>query len=112
MLVLLATLIPSRAHAASDDTPDAQMILDLDVLTQPQARDRHLMRKLSLFERLRMLEMFRMLDDAPTGRRDEHLARPARPPRRPRPRLPARRVRRGPRRCRPHLPALSRRLRP
>jgi hypothetical protein len=67
MLVLVAALTTSRVHAASDETPDAQMLLDLDILTQPEARDRDFMRKLSLFERLRLLEMFRMLDDAPTA---------------------------------------------
>src|SRR5262245_41374954 len=67
MLLLATTLITSRAHAASDETPDAQMLLDLDILTQPEAHDRDFMRKLSLFERLRLLEMFRMLDDAPAA---------------------------------------------
>ena len=67
MLVLAFTLATSRAHAASDETPDAQMLLDLDILTQPEARDRDFMRKMSLFERLRLLEMFRMLDDAPAA---------------------------------------------
>ena len=66
MLVLVAALTSSRAQAA-DETPDAQMLLDLDILTQPEARDRDLMRKLSLFERLRLLEMFRMLDDTPAA---------------------------------------------
>jgi hypothetical protein len=67
MLVLAVTLTASRVHAASEETPDAQMLLDLDILTQPEARDRDLMRKLSLFERLRLLEMFRMLDDTPSA---------------------------------------------
>ena len=67
LLVLLAALTAARVSAASEETPDAQMLLDLDILTQPEARDRDLMRKLSLFERLRLLEMFRMLDDAPTA---------------------------------------------
>jgi hypothetical protein len=66
MLLVAATLITARAYAA-DETPDAQMLLDLDILTQPEARDRDFMRKLSLFERLRLLEMFRMLDDTPTA---------------------------------------------
>ena len=75
MLVLVAALTSSRVQAA-DETPDAQMLLDLDILTQPEARDRDLMRKLSLFERLRLLEMFRMLDDTPAAAARRPPARP------------------------------------
>ena len=67
MLVLVAALTGARAQAAPEETPDAQMLLDLDILTQPEAADRDFMRRLSLFERLRLLEMFRMLDDTPTA---------------------------------------------
>ena len=67
MLVLVAALAGSRGEAAPEDTPDAQMLLDLDMLTQPEARDRDFMRRLSLFERLRLLELFRMLDETPAA---------------------------------------------
>jgi hypothetical protein len=64
--VLLALAV-SRVSAASDDPPpDAQLLLDLDLLsqTEPQARD--LMRRMSVVERLRLLELFRVLDARPT----------------------------------------------
>ena len=67
MLVLVTALTGSRGEAAPEDTPDAQMLLDLDILTQPDARDRDFMRRLSLFERLRLLELFRMLDETPAA---------------------------------------------
>jgi len=66
-LVLVAALTGGRGEAAPDDTPDAQMLLDLDVLTQPEAGDRDFIRRLSLFERLRMLELYRMFDDTPAA---------------------------------------------
>ena len=67
MLVLVAALAVARAEAAPEETPDAQLLLDLDLLTQPEARDRDFMRRLSLFERLRLLELFRMLDETPAA---------------------------------------------
>ena len=67
MLVLVAALVGARAQAAPEEVPDAQMLLDLDLLTQPEARDRDFMRRLSLFERLRLLELFRMLDETPAA---------------------------------------------
>ena len=69
VLVLVTALTGSRAEAAPEETPDAQMLLDLDILTQPEARDRDFMRRMSLFERLRMIELFRMLDETPTAAR-------------------------------------------
>ena len=67
VLLLVAALSGARALAASEETPDTQMLLDLDILMQPEAQDRDLVRRLSLFERLRLLEMFRLLDDTPAA---------------------------------------------
>ena len=67
MLVLITALAGARGEAAPEETPDAQLLLDLDLLTQPEARDRDFMRRLSLFERLRLLELFRMLDETPAA---------------------------------------------
>ena len=67
MLVLFTALAGARGEAAPEETPDAQLLLDLDLLTQPEARDRDFMRRLSLFERLRLLELFRMLDETPAA---------------------------------------------
>lgn len=67
MLVLVAALAGARAEAAPEEMPDAQMLLDLDLLSQPEARDRDFMRRLSLFERLRLLELFRLLDETPAA---------------------------------------------
>ena len=67
MLVLVAALAGARGEAAPEEMPDAQLLLDLDLLTQPEARDRDFMRRLSLFERLRLLELFRMLDETPAA---------------------------------------------
>lgn len=80
MLVLVAALAGSRGEAAPEDTPDAQMLLDLDILTQPEARDRDFMRRMSLFERLRMIELFRVLDETPTAAARRPPGTPAAPP--------------------------------
>jgi hypothetical protein len=63
-LVTLA-LLAARAGAANDEVPDAQLLLDLDLLSQAAPDERDLMRRLSLVERLRMLEVFRLLDARP-----------------------------------------------
>jgi hypothetical protein len=82
VLLLVTALSGARAPAASEETPDAQMLLDLDILMQPEAQDRDLMRRLSLFERLRLLEMFRLLDEPPAAaaRRPGAAGAPAAPP--------------------------------
>ena len=88
MLVLVASLAGARGEAAPEETPDAQLLLDLDLLTQPEARDRDFMRRLRLFERLRLLELFRMLDETsaaaarrpPGGTPPSSGAPPAMPP--------------------------------
>jgi hypothetical protein len=80
LLVLVAALAGARAEAAPEETPDAQMLLDLDLLTQPEARDRDFMRRLSLFERLRLLELLRMLDETPAAAARRPSGGPAGPP--------------------------------
>jgi len=80
MLVIAAGLMGARGEAAPEETPDAQMLLDLDILTQPEARDRDFMRRMSLFERLRMIELFRMLDETPTAAARRPPGTPAAPP--------------------------------
>jgi hypothetical protein len=80
MLVLVAALAGARGEATPDEVPDAQLLLDLDLLTQPEARDRDFMRRLSLFERLRLLELFRMLDETPAAAARRPPNGPAGPP--------------------------------
>jgi hypothetical protein len=80
MLVLVAALPGARAETAPEAVPDAQMLLDLDLLTQPEARDRDFMRRLSLFERLRLLELFRMLEETPAAAARRPSGGPAGPP--------------------------------
>jgi hypothetical protein len=70
--LVMAMLLAARAGAATDEVPDAQLLLDLDLLSQAEPQERDLMRRLSLVERLRMLEVFRFLDArsaAPAERR-------------------------------------------
>ena len=88
-LVLVAALTGARGAAAPEDPPDAQMLLDLDLLSQPEARDRDFVRRLSLFERLRMLELYRMLDETPTAAARRPPAGPATPAPSPAPATPA-----------------------
>jgi hypothetical protein len=73
IVVALVTLVLLAVNtgAATDEVPDAQLLLDLDLLSQAETHERDLMRRLSLVERLRLLEVFRFLD-----------ARPAAPPER------------------------------
>jgi hypothetical protein len=65
--LLTVTLLAARASAATDEVPDAQLLLDLDLLSQAEPHERDLMRRLSLVERLRMLEIFRLLDTRPAS---------------------------------------------
>jgi hypothetical protein len=66
-LVLLA-LVASRVTAAGDDPlPDAQLLLDLDLLSQAEPHARDLMRRMSVVERLRLLEVFKVLDARPAA---------------------------------------------
>jgi len=51
-----APAAPRSAQARSDDI-DAEMLRDLEVLTNPNyARDREIVKRLSFFERMRMLD--------------------------------------------------------
>jgi hypothetical protein len=63
--LLLSTLMAGPALAAGEEQPDAQLLLDLDLLTQVEPRERDLMRRMGLLERLRMLELFRLLEGPP-----------------------------------------------
>jgi hypothetical protein len=65
--VVTVTLLAARAGAATDEVPDAQLLLDLDLLSQAEPHERDLMRRLSLVERLRLLEVFRLLDTRPAS---------------------------------------------
>lgn len=63
--LLLSTLMAGPALAAGEDQPDAQLLLDLDLLIRAEPRERDLMRRMGLVERLRMLELFRLLEGPP-----------------------------------------------
>jgi hypothetical protein len=68
LALVVATLVAGRAAAAGEETPpapDAQLLLDLDLLSQPEPQARDLMRRMSVVERLRMLELLRVLDTRP-----------------------------------------------
>ena len=65
--LLAAVLLAARASGAAEEVPDAQLLLDLDLLSQPQPQERDLMRRLSVVERLRLLELFRFLESPPPG---------------------------------------------
>jgi len=69
--LVVAALVAARAGEAVEEVPDAQMLLDLDLLSQAEPQERDLMRRMSVVERLRLLEIFRYLE-----------ARPAAPPER------------------------------
>ncbi len=65
LVFVVAALIAGRASAASDEVPDAQLLLDLDLLSQAEPIERDLLRRLSVVERLRLLELFGLLDARP-----------------------------------------------
>ena len=65
----LGVVLVVRAAAAEDNVPDAQLLLDLDLLSQPEARERDLMSRMTVVERLRLLELLRFLDSRPAERR-------------------------------------------
>jgi hypothetical protein len=65
----LGVVLVVRAAAAEDDVPDAQLLLDLDLLSQPEPPERDLMRRMTVVERLRLLELLRFLDSRPGERR-------------------------------------------
>lgn len=63
-VVVLALGLGAGIGLASetDEVPDAQLLLDLDLLTQAQPHERDLIRSMSVVERMRMLELYRLLD--------------------------------------------------
>ena len=63
----LAALVGGVAAAGEEppSVPDAQLLLDLDLLIQAEPQERDLMRRMSVVERLRLLELFRYLDARP-----------------------------------------------
>ena len=63
----LAALVGGHAAAGEEppSVPDAQLLLDLDLLIQAEPQERDLMRRMSVVERLRLLELFRHLDARP-----------------------------------------------
>jgi hypothetical protein len=73
-LVLASTLVTGPPAVRAEETPDAQLLLDLDLLSQADPHERDLLRRLSLVERLRLLELYQLIE-----------ARPAMPARRPPP---------------------------
>jgi hypothetical protein len=77
--LMVVTLLTARTGAGTDETPDAQLLLDLDLLSQAEPHERDLMRRLSVVERLRMLEMFRLLDPRPAAPTERGTPADARP---------------------------------
>jgi hypothetical protein len=67
--VVLGSILVARAAPAADEAPDAQLLLDLDLLSQAEPHERDLMRRLPLVERLRLLELLRVLDSRTSERR-------------------------------------------
>jgi hypothetical protein len=65
----LGAILIARAASAADDVPDAQLLLDLDLLSQAEPQERDLMRRMTVVERLRLLELLRFLDSRPGERR-------------------------------------------
>jgi hypothetical protein len=66
-VVLAVTLLATRAGAAPEEVPDAQLLLDLDLFTHTEPEERDLVRRMSIVERLRLLEMLRVLDPRPAA---------------------------------------------
>jgi hypothetical protein len=66
LALIAATLLIVQASAAGEEVPDAQLLLDLDLLSQAQPQERDLMRRMSVVERLRLLEIFRFLESPPS----------------------------------------------
>jgi hypothetical protein len=65
IVFVVAVLVAARAGGAAEEVPDAQLLLDLDLLSQAEPRERDLMRRMSVVERLRLLEIFRFLEARP-----------------------------------------------
>lgn len=67
IVLIVAALVAARAGGAAEEVPDAQLLLDLDLLSQAEPQERDLMRRMSVVERLRLLELFRFLDARPAA---------------------------------------------
>lgn len=65
IVLVVAALVAARAGEAAEEVPDAQLLLDLDLLSQAEPQERDLMRRMSVVERLRLLELFRFLEARP-----------------------------------------------
>ena len=65
IVLVVAALVAARTGLAAEEVPDAQPLLDLDLLSQAEPQERDLMRRLSVVERLRLLELFRFLEARP-----------------------------------------------
>jgi hypothetical protein len=63
----VAARVAARAGQAAEEVPDAQLLLDLDLLSQAEPQERDLMRRMSVVERLRLLEIFRFLEARPAA---------------------------------------------
>jgi hypothetical protein len=58
--------LTTRAADRKDDVPEAEILLDLDLLKEPEfAKQRDLLRRLPLIERIRVLENLRLLEAQP-----------------------------------------------
>lgn len=64
----LGAILIARTASAAEDVPDAQLLLDLDLLSQAEPQERDLMRRMTVVERLRLLELLRFLATPPRDR--------------------------------------------
>ena len=67
IVLVVAALVAARTGGAAEEVPDAQLLLDLDLLSQAEPPERDLMRRMSVVERLRLLELFRFLEARPAA---------------------------------------------
>src|SRR4030095_10814223 len=65
----LGAILIARTASAAEHVPDASLLLDLDLLSQAEPQERDLMRRMTVVERLRLLELLRFLDSRPGERR-------------------------------------------
>ena len=65
IVLVVTALVAAPTGGAAEEVPDAQLLLDLDLLWQAEPQERDLMRRLSVVERLRLLEVFRFLEARP-----------------------------------------------
>ena len=80
-IVLVVTALGAAPTSdAAEEVPDAQLLLDLDLLSQAEPPERELMQRMSVVERLRLLEVFRVLDETPAAAARRPSGGPAGPP--------------------------------